>query len=214
MSYEELETVLEEIETVINCRPLTYLFEDTEQALTLSHLVIGRRLISNIGTNVVDSTEHTPEILNSRYRYLQSLIDHYWKRFQSEYLLDLHQHHINVFKGNYDEFSRLVLGDVVLIKDDVSKSNIWKKGKVEKLIMGRGALLEVCHAGRVSFLERPVQKDIPLEVAKNNLIENNVSSVVDSGDAALDKSLLVAESHDVSSKGRIRMNPNRYQSIW
>ena len=106
-----------------------------------------------------------------------------------------------------------------MIKDDASKRNIWKKGKVEKLIMGsdghvRGALLKVCHEGRASFLERPVQKMIPLEVAKNNLIENNGSSVVDSGDAALDKSLLVAESHDVSSKGRIRMNPNRYQSIW
>ena len=104
LSYEELETVLVEIETVINCRPLTYLFEDTEQALTPSHLVIGRRLISNIGSNVVDSIEHTPEILNSRYRYLQSLIDHYWKRFQSEYLLDLHQHHINVLKGTMMNF--------------------------------------------------------------------------------------------------------------
>ena len=45
LSYEELETVLKEVEEVLNSRPLTYVYSDiTEEPLTPSHLVTGRRL--------------------------------------------------------------------------------------------------------------------------------------------------------------------------
>lgn len=47
LSYEELETVLIEIEGVLNSRPLTYVYdENTEQPATPTCLVIGRRLLS------------------------------------------------------------------------------------------------------------------------------------------------------------------------
>ena len=36
LSYEEMETVLGEIEIVINSQPLTYLYEEAEEALTLT----------------------------------------------------------------------------------------------------------------------------------------------------------------------------------
>ena len=46
VSYEELETILIEIEAVLNSRPITYLYElDVEVALTPSHLFCGRRLL-------------------------------------------------------------------------------------------------------------------------------------------------------------------------
>lgn len=45
LSYKELLTVLIEVEGVFNSRPLTYIYpEVTEESLTPSHLVIGRRL--------------------------------------------------------------------------------------------------------------------------------------------------------------------------
>ena len=72
-------------------------------------------------------------------------------------------------KGNYEELCKLLLGDVVLIKDDSFKRNPWKKGKVDQLIHGedghvRGAVLKVNTSGRASYIRRPVQKLIPLEV--------------------------------------------------
>ena len=46
LMYEELLTLLIQIEGVTNSRPLTYLCEDNDQPLTPSHLVLGRRLLS------------------------------------------------------------------------------------------------------------------------------------------------------------------------
>ena len=47
LSFEELHTLLVEVEGIVNARPLTYLYEDLDGinfALTPSHLINGRRL--------------------------------------------------------------------------------------------------------------------------------------------------------------------------
>ena len=42
LSFDELTTILVEVEAVLNSRPLTYLYsDDVEEPLTPSHLVIG-----------------------------------------------------------------------------------------------------------------------------------------------------------------------------
>ena len=61
---------------------------------------------------------------------------------------------------------------VVLIRDDSLKRNMWRKGKVKKLVKGedgkiRGALLKVCHGGRTTFIHGPLQRIVPLEVQKD-----------------------------------------------
>ena len=45
--YEELLTVLTEVECILNSRPSTYLYpDDLEKPLTPSHLISGRRFLS------------------------------------------------------------------------------------------------------------------------------------------------------------------------
>lgn len=46
LTYEELPTLLIQIEGVLNSRPLTYLYEDNDEPLTPSHLVLGRRVLT------------------------------------------------------------------------------------------------------------------------------------------------------------------------
>ena len=47
LSFDEIQTVIIQIESVLNSRPLTYLYSsELEEPLTPSHLVIGRRLLS------------------------------------------------------------------------------------------------------------------------------------------------------------------------
>ena len=45
LSFDELSTVLTEVEGTVNSRPLTYLYDDLEEALTPSHLIYGRKLV-------------------------------------------------------------------------------------------------------------------------------------------------------------------------
>ena len=47
LSFDELTTILVEVEAVLNSRPLTYLHsDDVEEPLTPWHLVIGQRLLT------------------------------------------------------------------------------------------------------------------------------------------------------------------------
>ena len=173
LTYEEMETALVEVEAAINSRPLTYIYGDEMgEALTPSHLAIGRRLLNTVSISEQNDNELSHVTMNARYQHLQKVLNHFWKRFSSEYLLELHEHHL-ANKGKYDELSKLLLGDIVLIKDDKLKRNSWRRGKVESLIEGRdgkvrGAVLKVFDKGKITYIERPIRRIIPLEVKRES----------------------------------------------
>ena len=55
LSYEELETVLIQIESIVNSHPLTFvLTEEVCESLTPSHLIYGKQLVSAINNKYVD----------------------------------------------------------------------------------------------------------------------------------------------------------------
>ena len=98
-TYDELNTVLVEVEAVVNSRPLTYVsLDDFEELLTLSHLLIGRRLLSlpdDLGCLDDGDEEFTVDgdTLQRRARHLNSVVNHLWKRWAKEYLLELRNAH-------------------------------------------------------------------------------------------------------------------------
>ena len=67
-----------------------------------------------------------------------------------------------------------------MIKEDNNlPRNRWKKGIVDELITGtdgnvRGAKLRVYHEGRISYIQRPIQRLIPFELYNNVKNLNNV----------------------------------------
>lgn len=225
LTYEEMETVLVEIEMIINSRPLTYLYDDEEgdEALTPSHMVMGRRLLTDVEKEP-STVVHSSENMNARFKYLQTVINHYWKRFSNEYLLELHQHHIHASKRNYDNYCKLLLGDVVLIKDDALKRNVWKKGRVEKLIIGkdgkaRGAVLRVYNDGKIGYLKRPLQRIVPLEVQREKIDVDEVDVDAHEVDECEEEVPSVAPSvvnsppctDNVSTRGRKRFQTEKFQ---
>ena len=173
VNYEEMETLLCEVEGAINSRPLTYLKDDPNESLTPAHLVIGRRLLSRIHGGNDGIHEMTMQEMNKRMTYLTVILSNWWKRFNTEYMNELRERHISQNRNKVRGAANVpIVGDVALIKDDaVMPRNKWKRGVIVKLIHGndnlvRGALLKTIVSGKASFITRPVQRLIPLEIQR------------------------------------------------
>ena len=78
VTYDELLMIITEIEAVVNCRPLCYVYsDDVEETLTPSHLLTGKRLISATRTFPDEIVDETSTTQTNRVRYLRALIERY-----------------------------------------------------------------------------------------------------------------------------------------
>ena len=183
LTFEEMLTVLLEVEGVLNSRPLTYVSsEDCEEPLTPSHLMHGRRLQSLPDINA-DDTEFVGLSKNEmlrRMEYIKVLSDHFWSRWTKEYLLELRNAH-RLLRRNRTSTPAICEGDVVLIAEQGVQRGLWRLALVESLIVGadgkaRGAKLRsVSKSGKPVHLQRPVQLLYPVEV---NDEESTTSTLV------------------------------------
>ena len=174
LSFDEHGTVITEVESTINSRPLTYHYEETgEEVLTPFHLILGRRLSplseyidSNLDLNEVENQEN----VSRRFTYITKKLNHFWNRWRREYITGLREaHRMKERKPNIID-----QGDIVLIHEDNVKRNWWKIGVIENLIKGkdgeiRGAQVRKSGKGKPEILNRPVQKLYPLESCRKNL---------------------------------------------
>ena len=169
LNYEELMTVLTEVEGTLNSRPLTYIEPDiNDQPLTPSHLVTGRRLATLPYSTPILEEDDNSKSLTRRQMYLNLLLNHFWKWWITEYLMSLREFHNLKRKSSRNKTAEV--GDVVVIHDDGLSRSKWKTGVVEELIVGedqevRGVKVRtLTNKGTITYLKRPVQKIYPLEV--------------------------------------------------
>ena len=165
LTYDELLTVLVEVESTLNSRPLTYEYNSPEgETLTPAHLIYGRRLQSL--PEVTEEEDESESTCTRRYKYLNQKLQHFWKRWQREYLTDLRESHR--MQGSSDGKSPKV-GDIVTVYKEGTKRGSWKLAVLEGLIAGkdkevRGAIVRVITKGKQVRISRPVQRLFPLEV--------------------------------------------------
>ena len=174
-SYDELLTAVTEVEMILNSRPLSYIStEDIEEPLTPSHLLIGRRVLNLPDAALCQDENEDPEIspghLSKRMKYLSKTLDHFWKRWKMEYLLDLRDCHRYGNRNNDTNAGTILVGDVVLVHREDRPRGFWRLARVEELKMGadgrmRSAIVRVHSRGtRSILLKRPLQCLYPLEV--------------------------------------------------
>ncbi|GFY48674.1 integrase catalytic domain-containing protein [Trichonephila inaurata madagascariensis] len=118
LSFEEMTTILNEIEAVLNLKPLSYMYEENEpRPLTPMHFL-------NFGQNQPTYPVTFAEILENastksyllkRKKYQQLLLKQPWHRWKKQYLLDLRTAHS---VKNPETYPELKVGDVVLIKEN------------------------------------------------------------------------------------------------
>ena len=87
LNFYELQTVTNEIELVLNSRPLGVLYDnDLEESLTSNYLLYGRQLHFN---NYSDNVEDGVFDAQKRIEHLENVLNHFWNRWRSEYILSL-----------------------------------------------------------------------------------------------------------------------------
>ena len=85
----ELQTIVLEIENILNNRPLCAVYNDTEEVLTPNHLIFGRRLdLDNINGDQNLVNDVGPIKLK---RNLDGLLRHFWNLWRKDYLTSLSQ---------------------------------------------------------------------------------------------------------------------------
>lgn len=181
LSFDELTTILVEVEAVLNSRPLTYLYsDDVEEPLTPSHLVIGRRLLTlPVGPLQIDDWDFGDHLTaTKRSRYLADRIQHFRRRWQREYLVELREFHRP--KGKNVTLPPVRINDVVILHDQgTSQRAFWKLARITDLIRGRDGKVRgarVLVAGKKTLIERPLQELFPLEVHASNTESSNQNS--------------------------------------
>ena len=156
LRFRELETILIQVEGVLNNRPLTYQGEDLEEkVVTPNHLIYGAAL-PTIAEHDSDSDEEIP--LNKRVRHL-------WKRWTKEYIFSLREFH----RVNQKVIQPPRLGQLVLVVENSFRKSHWKLGKVTKQIKGRDDVvrtvkIQVMSQGKPFEIKRPLQGICPLEI--------------------------------------------------
>ena len=93
LTYDELETVLVELENIINNRPLTYIDTDTtEEIITPNHLIVGRSLPIYSNESIGFQSKVTGKLaFKRRVLYRQKILRDFRKRWEEDYLLDVRQ---------------------------------------------------------------------------------------------------------------------------
>ncbi|GFU49793.1 integrase catalytic domain-containing protein [Trichonephila clavipes] len=130
LSFEELSTLLCQIEACINSRPLVPLSSDPAdiRALTPGHFLIGEPLLEIPESKSITNTSLS---LSCRWKSLLKLRQHFWDRWHKEVL-----HHYQSRPKWKASQSEVQVGNLVLISDDNIPPLSWPMARILKLIPG------------------------------------------------------------------------------
>ena len=157
LTYEEMSTVLAQIEACLNSRPLVALNsldDDSIEVLTPGHFLIGQPLV----TLPDPALSYRSVSLLKRWHLCQNLVRHFWKRWSLEYLTTLQR----FYKWRHPT-KNLSVGDLVLLIENEVIPTRWPLARVAKIFPGNDGVVRVVdiETSKGSY-RRPVHKLAPL----------------------------------------------------
>lgn len=161
LTFEELSTVLAEIEAVLNSRPLFSLSDDPKdpQVITPAHYLIGRPLV----TPAEPSLEDIKATRLNRWQHLQLMREHFWRAWSKDYLNTLQPR-----KKNQRTVTNLRPGMIVLLYDKSQPPLNWKLGRISAVYPDNEGFVRVVDVfTNGSTFRRPVNKISLLPIEDN-----------------------------------------------
>ncbi|XP_039746104.1 uncharacterized protein LOC120623888 [Pararge aegeria] len=158
LTFEEMVTVLTQIEACLNSRPIGHVSSNSEDPypLTPGHFLIGEPVILVPENNYEGSNITTLQ----RWHLAQKLVQDFWRRWSAEYLTKFYHRH----KWSYQTAEPRV-GDVVLVKEDNLPPARWLYGIITQKHTGPDGLTRVVSLKcKKTIIKRSTSKLIILPV--------------------------------------------------
>lgn len=133
-TFEEFLTLLCNVEACLNSRPLCPLSSDPTDldALTPGHFLIGEPVLSVPEGDLTQMKENRLD----QWQRIQQYTQHFWKRWQHEYLFTLQQ------RQKWNKVQRnLSVGDLVIVREDNLPPTKWKLGRITATHAGADGLV-------------------------------------------------------------------------
>ncbi|XP_062535236.1 uncharacterized protein LOC134204434 [Armigeres subalbatus] len=163
VSYEDLCTLLAQVESCLNSRPLTPMSDDPTdlEALTPGHFLIGASL------HQIPDPDYSEVPMNrlEKHQLIQQKLQLFWKRWRTEYLSQM--------QGRVKRWKLAVpitVGKLVVVREDNTPPLQWKLGRIQEAHPGADGVVRVVTLKTASGLaKRAVEKLCILPHRANHL---------------------------------------------
>ncbi|TKJ32231.1 MAG: hypothetical protein CEE38_23540 [Planctomycetes bacterium B3_Pla] len=156
----EMYTVLAEVQSQVNSRPLCVVSEDMNDPspVTPNKLLFGydtRSLPCVIGADRKEDVK-----IGERWKHRQAVQRHFWNAWRKDYLLNL-----QTSQKWLDEKPNLKEGDLVLVHEKNVARSHWPMGIVDSIVPRRDGLVRTVKVREgMKTVKRPIQLLYPLEI--------------------------------------------------
>ena len=171
----QLETLLIEIEAIVNSRPLVYVGEDftIDHVLTPANFLTGHSSLGQPNFVITDDPDYITHVSNAQqlvnlWKQQQKCLNIFWQKWSAEYLQSLRpQQHSQRNSNNF----KPSVNCIVLIKDVDRPRSCWKIGRIAQLHQStdgevRSVTLSMPSG---SSMNRPVSHLYPLECSSGEV---------------------------------------------
>ncbi|CAK1581575.1 unnamed protein product [Parnassius mnemosyne] len=159
LTFEEMSTVLAQVEACLNSRPLSVIRGDSDDIMVLTpgHFLVGEPIVTPPDQNY---ESHTVSSLR-RWQFTQRMLQDFWKKWSQEYLTKF----LHRYKWSSVQPQPKV-GDVVLVKEDGLPPCRWLYGRVIETHPGKDNLVRVITLKtKNGTFKRPISKVCLLPIA-------------------------------------------------
>ncbi|XP_025997552.2 uncharacterized protein LOC105197924 [Solenopsis invicta] len=137
LTVAEMNTVLTQVEAILNSRPLTAISDDVNdmRALTPGHFLIGESLQDYPEQNM----KEIPINRLAMWQHIEQLRQHFWSRWQKEYLVTCQERN----KWRTEAERAFKVGQLVMLKQTESMPLKWTLARIEEIHPGTDGLVRV-----------------------------------------------------------------------
>ncbi|GFV24711.1 integrase catalytic domain-containing protein [Trichonephila clavipes] len=163
ITFEEFETVIIQIEGILNSRPLVPLSDNINEyeVLTPGHFIIGRPISVIPEPAILDISDNRL----SRWQYTTKCVQTIWKRWKNDYLNHLQQRNKWQFEKN-----NVAVGCLVLLKENDLPPCKWAMARILEVIYGTDSKVRVVKVKTATgVLTRSISKICIFLIENNNI---------------------------------------------